>query len=614
MRNRVEAPLHFVERARALSVARAPIWAPEVARVWNKYRLVCFLTLLALAVTWELIGHWGGGLALALLLAASVLDAWHRQHSGNFDRIARSVMIDVVAIGVGLCLVDGPPGPRPPLVYMLAIPLLLLPLRSALPIMGVGTALVVTSEIIDPPYALPPAIDRTFSVWASFVLFTALLLILIAITARALSASAASAERSRRGEAALARAGEQLLAKADPVALSEALDVLRQVTGATATFVAENSGDRGSGPAAVVTQVSAGADTITEATSLRWKLPYMQHREKAAALARGETVRLDEALSIVLGRTADQVHAVAVPLTVSGEWAGFLGVAHDLSIGAAPEPDTHVLETAAVMVGSFLEKRRAYVKMEQSIRTRDQFLASVSHEIRTPLTSVLGFTSLLREEGERLSPEETKELITLIQHQAQEVSDLVEDLLVAARAEIDAVTVTREEVDLSKQIHDVLGGRLGTEGKDVVIAAGATHRVMADPTRVRQIIRNLVTNALRYGGDKLTVTTHKDGQEISLVFSDDGPGVPPELARAIFDPYHRGDSGLGRSESVGLGLAVSRQLARLMDGDLMLRTDLGPATFQLTLPAAVSTEEEHGAGLLVGGRAVPADPPVTHLS
>jgi signal transduction histidine kinase len=601
MRNRVDAPSQVVDRVPRVVATSSATWVPEVARVWNKYRLICFLTLMILAISWELQGRWGGGLALALLLGASVLDAWHRQRSGDFQRIIRSVMVDVVVAGVGLCLIDAGPGPRAPMIYMLALPLLLLPLRSALPVMGVGVGLGTLSMVIDHPYAIPSGINRTLSSWTGFALFTSLLLILIAITARALSASVAAAERSRRGEAALARAGERLLATADQVALHEALEVLRQVTGATATFVAENSGDRNNGPAAVVTQVSAGADTVTETTSLRWTLPYMQHREKAAALARGETVRLDQALSIVLGRTPDQVYAVAVPLAVSGEWAGFLGIAHDLTIDPAPDLETGVLETAAVMVGSFLEKRRAYTKMEESIQARDQFLASVSHEIRTPLTSVLGFTALLREGGSEMTPDETHELITLIQHQAQEVSDLVEDLLVAARAEIDAVTVTKEDVDLHKEIHAVLAGRLGTETKDIVVAAGATHHVLADATRVRQIIRNLVTNALRYGGDKITVTTHKDGPEISLVFSDDGPGVPPELGKAIFDPYDRGEKGLSRSESVGLGLAVARQLARLMDGDLMLRTDLGPATFQLTLPAAPVQESEVAAtDLLVG--------------
>jgi signal transduction histidine kinase len=441
------------------------------------------------------------------------------------------------------------------------------------------------------------ASPHPLGVWVALGLLTFALVSMIVLTARWLQVSGSALERSRNNEAALARAGQRLLAKGDQLALSETLDILRQATGATATFVAENTGDRGSGPSAVVTQVSAGADIITETTSLRWKLPYMQHRDKAAALARGETVRLDEALSIVLGRRPEQVRALAVPMSVGGEWAGFLGLAYDLTETNEPELVPEVLETVAAMVGSFLEKRQTQQRLEQSIKSRDQFLASVSHEIRTPLTSVLGFTTLLRDED--LDPVESRELIVLIQQQAQEVSDLVEDLLVAARAEIDAVTVTKEPVDLSKQVEDVLRGRLGTEGKDVVVATSPTHVVVADPTRVRQIVRNLVTNALRYGGDQITVTTHKDGAEISLVFSDNGSGVPPELAKAVFDPYSRGGSEVIRPESIGLGLSVSRQLARLMDGDLVLRSDLGPATFQLTLPAAPPPDQQASLPVMV---------------
>lgn len=423
-------------------------------------------------------------------------------------------------------------------------------------------------------------------VWLSLAVVVTL--VMAVVTIRSLRAAQEVAEVRQRGQATLARIGRELLSRFDQEALNEALDLLRLATRANATFVAENSGERGDGPVAVVTQVSADADPFPGEGSFRWKLPYLQHREKAAALARGEVVRLDEALSIVVGRAVDEVYALAVPLSVGGEWSGFLGIAFDRAAKDDPDPDLEMLETVAAMVGSFIEKRQTQEKLEQAIMFRDQFMASVSHEIRTPLTSVLGFTALLRGDGESLSPEESSEILSLIHHQAQEVADLVDDLLVAARAEVDALSVTREEVDLVTEIEGVLEGRLGTEAKDFVIAANRGHRVLADPIRVRQIIRNLVTNAVRYGGDQITVTTHRDGPEVGLVFSDNGPGVPPELGRKIFDPYQRGGSGLSRPESIGLGLAVSRQLARLMSGDLMLRSDLGPATFLLTLPAAPS--------------------------
>jgi signal transduction histidine kinase len=390
----------------------------------------------------------------------------------------------------------------------------------------------------------------------------------------------------------MAVAGQQLLSEADDDALTEALKAIREATGVDIAFVAENSGDHRTGPAAVVRQVSGAPDSISGSTSMRWTLPYMQHREPAAALAAGKAVRMDETLAIVLGRDPDAVFALAVPISVGGEWAGFLGIAHDISDGATPDPDIPALETIAAMIGAFLEREQSYSRLEQLVRSKDRFLASVSHEIRTPLTSVVGFASVLRDDADQLSSGERDELVELMLQQSLEVSDLVEDLLVAARAEIDAVTVTKESVHLGQEIESVLAARLSTDEKDIFVAAGPSHHALADPTRVRQIIRNLVTNALRYGGDEITITTHRDGPDVTLVFSDNGEGIPNEFRRRIFDPYHRGGSGVDQPESIGLGLAVSRQLARLMDGDLTLRSDLGPATFQLTLPMAPKDDEQ----------------------
>ena len=332
--------------------------------------------------------------------------------------------------------------------------------------------------------------------------------------------------------------------------------------------------------------MSGDKDSISKSTLIRWTIPYLQHREPAAALAKGQAVRLDETLGIVLGRDPDTVFALAVPFSVGGEWAGFLGIAHDTSDGSTPDPDLHALKTIAAMIGAFLEREQAYARLEQLVQLKDRFLASVSHEIRTPLTSVVGFASVLRNDPDRLFSEEGSELVELILRQSLEVSDMVEDLLVSARAEIDAVTVAKEPVNLGEEIESVLAARLATDEKDIFVAAGPTHTALADPTRVRQVIRNLVTNALRYGDDEITITTHRDGPDVTLVFSDNGEGIPNEYRQRIFEPYHRGESGTAQPQSIGLGLAVSRQLARLMDGDLTLRSDLGPATLQLTLPNA----------------------------
>ena len=560
----------------------------QVSTTWNEFRIRGSLATIAACIGLGLWWGWVGGYVLVGLTAVALIDAHERRRRGSED-LVKSMLLDLTLIGVAIVLVDlEPVGVGAPYAYMMAVPLLLLPTSRAVWIMAYATmwaGLALSPVSIFP---ITAGFDRSVVTAVAYAIFTGLLLSLIAVHVRSLRRTQSASERRVREEGAVALAGQQLLSHDHDEALAEVLKAIRDATGADTAFVAENSGDRDAGPAASVSQVSGSPDSISNSTSISWTLPYLQHRESAAALANGEAVRLDETIAVVLGLDPGSVFALAVPISVSGEWAGFLGISYDTSDRSTPDPDLGVLETIAAMVGACLEREQAYSRLKQLVQSNDRFLASVSHEIRTPLTSVVGFAAMLRDDSDQLSTREGAELVELILHQSQEVSDLVEDLLVAARAEIDAVAVTREPVVLAKEIESILSARLGTDERDVFVEANPKHRAMADPTRVRQIVRNLVTNALRYGGDEITITTHRDGPDVTLVFSDNGEGIPNEYRRQIFDPYYRGKAGMAHPQSIGLGLAVSRQLARLMDGDLTLRSDLGPATFQLTLPMAPS--------------------------
>ena len=110
----------------------------------------------------------------------------------------------------------------------------------------------------------------------------------------------------------------------------------------------------------------------------------------------------------------------------------------------------------------------------------------------------------------------------------------------------------------------------------------------ADPYRVRQIVRNLLTNAVRYGGDEVSIKFHQSGDFATLQVVDNGPGVPADRQDAIFDAYFNLSDGRRHPESVGLGLAVARRLARLMDGDLTYRYQGGLSVFELRLPAIMA--------------------------
>jgi len=215
--------------------------------------------------------------------------------------------------------------------------------------------------------------------------------------------------------------------------------------------------------------------------------------------------------------------------------------------------------------------------MAAMVKAKDEFIASVSHELRTPLTAVIGLTSEMAATP-GMGPEEREELLALVAQQASEMANIVDDLLVAARAEMGTVAVDFQEMDLIDELTSTLDGL----GMTVDMPVEGPPRVVADPRRVRQILRNLLTNAQRYGGPKRRITTGALRDRVWLEVRDNGAGIPDDEADHIFEPYVTGHS--GAQGSVGLGLAVARQLAELMGGSLQYERSAGESVFRLQLP------------------------------
>jgi signal transduction histidine kinase len=117
-----------------------------------------------------------------------------------------------------------------------------------------------------------------------------------------------------------------------------------------------------------------------------------------------------------------------------------------------------------------------------------------------------------------------------------------------------------------------------------------------DPLRVRQILRNLLTNAGRYGGDTVAVSVGVTGNFAWLAVTDNGEGVPEKDAQRIFDSYQRSDNAIQEPKSVGLGLSVSRKLARLMGGDIVYSRHDGLTRFELTLPCTATARAKATMG------------------
>ena len=118
-----------------------------------------------------------------------------------------------------------------------------------------------------------------------------------------------------------------------------------------------------------------------------------------------------------------------------------------------------------------------------------------------------------------------------------------------------------------------------------IATTGAREFVWADPVRLRQVVRNLITNARRYGGDHIAVDVERRADLVAITVLDDGPGVPEDRKQAIFEPYERGQAQSTQPGSVGLGLTVSRELARMMGGDLTLERRDEMTRFEITVPA-----------------------------
>lgn len=224
-------------------------------------------------------------------------------------------------------------------------------------------------------------------------------------------------------------------------------------------------------------------------------------------------------------------------------------------------------------------------------RAKDRMVASVSHEVRNPLTGVLGLAELLQGEWNELSEADRREFAGRIAQQAREATEIIEDLLVVARMGSGAeLKVMAERVDLAA----VAGTAVALASAPVMLVADPA-QATADGMRVRQVVTNLVSNAVKYGGSDRRLVVGADAGRAWVEMRDDGPGVDPVVLEGLFEPFVAADHG----QATGIGLAVSRALARAMGGDLVYRREDGWSVFRLELPAAPIADAN---GLETSGR------------
>lgn len=250
-----------------------------------------------------------------------------------------------------------------------------------------------------------------------------------------------------------------------------------------------------------------------------------------------------------------------------------------------------MLFVVGMVTGVVSSIKRRLAELEAA---RAQTIGVVSHELRNHLTGVIGVTELITTPNIDLELDELKELLVLAHHQAVEAGDVIDDLLTASRAERGVLDVALELVDLGAEA-DLVLRRFGVDGNSIPLdLPEGPVWAMADPHRIRQVLRNLISNADRYGGTKVTVSIVPAGPVASVVVADDGKGVHPADEAAIFMPYRRSRDTAPAPGSTGLGLWIARNLTHQMGGELTYQRRDGVTVFEVTLPAAAPPKTDTG--------------------
>lgn len=220
-------------------------------------------------------------------------------------------------------------------------------------------------------------------------------------------------------------------------------------------------------------------------------------------------------------------------------------------------------------------------------RAKDELIAGLSHELRTPLTTIFGFSEILLEDPSITG--EARESLNLINASSADLSRMVNDLLTAARLDAEALTTNREQFDLAVAVSAVAEPYLRS-GEKLTLEVPSLD-VYSDPLHVRQIVHNLVSNSLRHGGEQIAISASRKKNKIVLIVADNGSGIPDEMTGDLFKRFaHKGHEAVVAG-SVGLGLAISHELARELGGGLRYSRVEGWTTFTLTLPAMLTKDD-----------------------
>lgn len=303
---------------------------------------------------------------------------------------------------------------------------------------------------------------------------------------------------------------------------------------------------------------------------------------------------------------------LAVPLIVGDSIIGVLDLQAD-QVDFFTEEDVNIHRTLASQVAVavqnaslFAEQVETSEKLREVDRLKSEFLASMSHELRTPLNSIIGFADVLLEGLDGELNERMEEDVRLIRDSGRHLRELIGDILDMSKIESGRMEMRYEEVDMHQMSHDILANAAPlAEAKNLALHLKISEEVdtvEADRTRIRQVLWNIMGNAIKFTEEgSVTLSVDIEGHDMLIGIHDTGIGIEKEHIPIVFEQFRQIDGNLNRSAGgTGLGMPITKKLVELHGGEIWIESVMGQgSTFWFTIPTAqYYRKEKKGTGPL----------------
>jgi signal transduction histidine kinase/uncharacterized protein YigA (DUF484 family) len=308
---------------------------------------------------------------------------------------------------------------------------------------------------------------------------------------------------------------------------------------------------------------------------------------------------------VQLPGTASAKSMIFVPLTSGYRVSGLISLQNLEREHAFSDTDVRLLETLASSMSValenaslfdetqrlFVEAKEARTAAEQADQAKSAFLSSMSHELRTPLNAIINFVEMVARGMIGPVNQEQVELLEQALHSSKHLLNLINDVLDISKIQAGQLTLfIEDEVSVQVEVEaalNIVGGLLQEKGLQLIRDIDPhLPMVSCDRRRLRQVLLNLISNAIKFTNKgTITVSVKNQGQEVLFAVIDTGPGIPPDKQDLIFEPFIQAENGERQVHGTGLGLPISHSLVRAHGGELWVDSQSGEGSaFFFTLP------------------------------